>query len=208
MLLCYIYSVHPSSWIYFVFDVFSQLKNQGQSATNQTELQIKWPSYDRQGNPVLVINKELKTEGSGVCKIIILTPNNATVSFIHIFAIVFQLLTLSLSISFCLSVSLSRSLSHTHTYTHMRVCVCARTYMCECKHACGDGFLFCFNFTENDPSEKYVMLTNNIPELSKLFRSHIYKWGLCSQELITSISHIRRPIFNLLICQENFLSLR
>ncbi|BFY97785.1 hypothetical protein BsWGS_00824 [Bradybaena similaris] len=55
-----------------------QLKNLGQSATNQTELQIKWPSYDRQGNPVLVISKGLKIEGTGVCKIIILTPNNAT----------------------------------------------------------------------------------------------------------------------------------
>ncbi|CAG5123799.1 unnamed protein product, partial [Candidula unifasciata] len=55
-----------------------QLKNQGTSATNETELQIKWPSYDTQGNPVLVINKDLKIEGTGMCKIIILTPINAT----------------------------------------------------------------------------------------------------------------------------------
>uniref|UniRef100_A0A0B6YSI9 Uncharacterized protein n=1 Tax=Arion vulgaris TaxID=1028688 RepID=A0A0B6YSI9_9EUPU len=55
-----------------------QLHNQALFPTNQTELQIKWPSYDRQGNPVLLIDKELIIKGNGVCKIIILTPNNST----------------------------------------------------------------------------------------------------------------------------------
>ncbi|XP_059148980.1 integrin alpha pat-2-like isoform X4 [Physella acuta] len=55
-----------------------QLFNQGTSATNETELQILWPSFDYLGNPVLVMDRNLKIEGNGKCSIIIITPNNAS----------------------------------------------------------------------------------------------------------------------------------
>ncbi|CAL1533806.1 unnamed protein product [Lymnaea stagnalis] len=55
-----------------------QLLNQGQSATNETQLQIRWPSYDKQGNPVLAMKGGLSIEGNGKCNIIIITPNNAS----------------------------------------------------------------------------------------------------------------------------------
>ncbi|KAH9519074.1 hypothetical protein Btru_009061 [Bulinus truncatus] len=60
-----------------VIHVF-QLTNQGQSATNETAIQILWPSYDRNGNPVLPLYGIPSTQGNGKCHIIIIMPNNAS----------------------------------------------------------------------------------------------------------------------------------
>ncbi|XP_055880602.1 integrin alpha pat-2-like isoform X3 [Biomphalaria glabrata] len=54
-----------------------QLINQGQCATNETELQIRWPSYDKNGNPVLPLEAPLIIEGNGKCDTIVITPSNA-----------------------------------------------------------------------------------------------------------------------------------
>ncbi|BFZ02521.1 hypothetical protein BsWGS_05560 [Bradybaena similaris] len=55
-----------------------QLLNQGQSAINETELQIKLPNYDKEGKPLLVLASEPQLEGHGKCQIIIITANNSS----------------------------------------------------------------------------------------------------------------------------------
>ena len=68
-----------SIYTYCLF-VVAQLRNLGPSATKEIELQILWPSHDRRGNPVLEIDGKLQLNGTGSCNILLITPDNATVS--------------------------------------------------------------------------------------------------------------------------------
>lgn len=68
-----------------VFVCCLQLLNQGQSAINETELQIKLPNYDKEGNPLLVMVSEPQLEGNGKCKIIIIMANNSLVSVMFLY---------------------------------------------------------------------------------------------------------------------------
>jgi hypothetical protein len=58
-----------------------QLANLGPSATNETALQILWPSHDRRGNPILELEGKLELSGAGTCTVQLITPENATVSW-------------------------------------------------------------------------------------------------------------------------------
>ena len=58
----------------------AQLRNLGPSATKEIELQILWPSHDRRGNPVLEVEGKLQLNGTGSCNVLLITPENATVS--------------------------------------------------------------------------------------------------------------------------------
>ena len=56
-----------------------QILNQGQSDVNETGLQIRWPSTDSKGNPLLVMDGQPQIDGEGKCDIITITPDNAEV---------------------------------------------------------------------------------------------------------------------------------